>query len=74
MQTVVSSYCLDCDWEISAAEYTTTERTAAMIDHAITTDHDIESITQCDEGASTDYKPPSAETDRFSSPSDDLSQ
>lgn len=70
----MTSYCLDCDREICAAEYTTMERTAAMIDHAITTGHDIESITQCDDEVSTEQRPLSAATGPFSSPPDDLSQ
>lgn len=48
METVVKSYCHECDWEINATCFTTNERTAAMIDHAVTTGHDIESITQAD--------------------------
>lgn len=48
MGTVVKSYCLECEWEINATDYTTDERTAAMIDHGITTSHDIESITRAD--------------------------
>lgn len=48
METVVKSHCLDCEWEISATDSTTDERTAAMIDHAVTTGHDIESITRAD--------------------------
>lgn len=46
MGKIVKSYCLDCNWEISAADTTINERTAAMVDHAVTTGHDIESITQ----------------------------
>lgn len=48
METVVKSFCLDCEWEISATDYTTEERTTAMIDHADTTGHDIESIMRAD--------------------------
>ncbi len=53
METVVKSYCLDCEWEISATDYTADERTAAMIDHAIDTGHDVDSITRA-EGADSD--------------------
>lgn len=42
----MKSYCLDCNWEISAADTTINERTAAMVNHAVTTGNDIESITQ----------------------------
>lgn len=49
MRDVVKSYCLTCDWEISGADHTTEERTKAMIDHALTTGHDIESVTRLDE-------------------------
>lgn len=48
MEPVVKSYCLECEWEISATDDTTDERTEAMIDHAIDTGHDIESITRAD--------------------------
>lgn len=46
MEPVVKSYCLDCEWEISATDYTADERTAAMVDHAIDTGHDVDSITR----------------------------
>lgn len=53
MGTVVKSYCLECEWEISGTDYTADERTAAMIDHAVDTGHDVDSITRA-EGANSD--------------------
>lgn len=48
MESVVKSYCLDCKWEFSVVEHSIEERTKAMIDHALSTGHDIDSITQTD--------------------------
>jgi hypothetical protein len=38
------SYCLQCDWAVSTAEYSRTDVTRRMVEHATETGHDIESI------------------------------
>jgi predicted small metal-binding protein len=40
------SYCLECDWTVSTAEYPRADVSRRLVDHATETDHDIESITQ----------------------------
>lgn len=42
MDQVVKSYCLECDW--AARDDHVSDRTAAMIEHAVATGHDIESM------------------------------
>lgn len=42
MDQVVNSYCLECDW--AARDDQVADRTAAMIEHAVATGHDIESV------------------------------
>lgn len=42
MDQVVKSYCLECDW--AARDDQVADRTAAMIEHAVATGHDIESM------------------------------
>lgn len=42
MDQVMKSYCLECDW--AARDDQVADRTAAMIEHAVATGHDIESV------------------------------
>lgn len=42
MDRVVKSYCLDCEWTVR--EDIVDDRSAAMIEHAVKTGHDIESV------------------------------
>lgn len=37
------SYCLECDWTVSTADYPRAEVTRRIVDHAVETGHDIES-------------------------------
>ena len=40
------SYCLHCDWTVSTAEYPRAEVSQRMVNHAVETGHDIESVRQ----------------------------
>jgi hypothetical protein len=42
MDRIVKSYCLECEW--TARTDTVDDRTAAMVEHATTTGHDIDSV------------------------------
>lgn len=42
MDRVVTSYCLECEWVVR--DDRVTDRTAAVIEHAVETGHDIESV------------------------------
>jgi predicted small metal-binding protein len=42
------SYCLHCDWSVSTDEYPRDEVSTRMVQHAIETGHDIESLSQCE--------------------------
>jgi predicted small metal-binding protein len=57
------SYCLECDWSVSTAEYPRAEVSQRLVDHAVETGHDIESIERAlpTETDSTD-SPASGET------------
>lgn len=37
------SYCLQCDWAVSTAEYSRGDVSRRLVDHAVETGHDIES-------------------------------
>jgi hypothetical protein len=52
------SYCLDCEWTVSTAEYPHPEVTNRMVRHATETGHDIESTTSSGVlGDGTDRRP-----------------
>jgi hypothetical protein len=38
------SYCLHCDWSVSTDECSRAEMNTRLVQHAIETDHDIESL------------------------------
>ena len=38
-------YCHDCAWEVRDTDPRVDEPTAAMIEHAVTTEHDVERVT-----------------------------
>lgn len=42
MDRVPKSYCLECEW--AARDDRVVDRTAAVIEHAVETGHDIESV------------------------------
>lgn len=42
------SYCLQCDWSVSTAEYSRAEVSRRLVDHAVETGHDIESADRAD--------------------------
>jgi predicted small metal-binding protein len=42
MEQIVKSYCLDCEW--TARDDQMADRTAAVVDHAVETGHDIDSV------------------------------
>lgn len=37
------SYCLDCEWSVSSANYSAQEMNVRIIEHAVETGHEIES-------------------------------
>ena len=43
MDRIVKSFCLECEW--TARTDTVANRNTAMIDHHVTTGHDIESVS-----------------------------
>lgn len=43
MDRIVKSFCLDCEW--SARSDTVVDRSKALVDHHVSTGHDIESIS-----------------------------
>jgi hypothetical protein len=43
MERIVKSYCLECEW--TARTDTVDDRTGAMVEHAVTTGHDIDSVS-----------------------------
>lgn len=42
MDRIVKSYCLDCEWTVRSDRVA--DRTAAMVDHAVETGHDVDSV------------------------------
>jgi hypothetical protein len=40
------NYCLDCEWSVSAENHTGNEQSELVIEHAIETNHDIDSEYQ----------------------------
>lgn len=42
-QEIRHSYCLDCEWSVSTAEYTEQEVSSRVVHHAVETGHDIDS-------------------------------
>lgn len=42
-QEIRHSYCLDCEWSVSTAEYPEQEVSSLVVDHAVETGHDIDS-------------------------------
>lgn len=42
MDQVMKSYCLDCEWAVR--DDTVADRTAAVVEHAVATGHDIDSV------------------------------
>jgi hypothetical protein len=66
------SYCLDCDWTVSTAEYPRADVSRRMVDHATETGHDIESTERAaptetddtDRPTSDDTSPVAPDTER----------
>jgi hypothetical protein len=42
MKQIVKSYCIECEW--TARDDQIANRTAAVVDHAVETGHDIDSV------------------------------
>jgi hypothetical protein len=72
------SYCLECDWTVSTAEYSRADVTRRMVDHAVETGHDIESTERpiltetdsTDRPTSDDTSPATPGTERPASTED----
>jgi predicted small metal-binding protein len=72
------SYCLECDWSASTAEYSRAEVSRRMVDHAVETGHDIESTERpiltetdgTDRPTSDDTSPATPGTERPASAED----
>lgn len=48
------SYCLDCDWQVSTADYPAQAVSTQVLDHALETGHDIESTERTARSAADD--------------------
>jgi predicted small metal-binding protein len=72
------SYCLQCDWSVSTAEYSRADVSRRLVDHATETGHDIESterpiLTETNgtsHSTSDDTSPAAPGTERPDSPED----
>jgi hypothetical protein len=72
------SYCLQCDWAVSTAEYSRTDVNRRLVDHAVETGHDIESTERSslsetdgtDRPTSDDRSPATPGTEHPASPED----
>ena len=48
-------YCLHCKWSVSTAEYPRDEVNRRLVNHAVETGHDIESVRQCEHDEDRHY-------------------
>jgi hypothetical protein len=72
------SYCLQCDWSASTAEYSRADVSRRLVDHATETGHDIESTERpiltetdgTDRPTSDDTSPATPDTERPTSTED----
>jgi predicted small metal-binding protein len=66
------SYCLECDWSASTAEYSRADVSRRLVDHAVETGHDMESTKRpiltetdsTDRPTSDDTSPATPDTER----------
>jgi hypothetical protein len=69
------SYCLQCDWSVSTAEYSRADVSRRLVEHAVETGHDIESTERpilpetdgTDRPDSADTSPATPDTERSAS-------
>lgn len=57
-RAIKQSICCDCDWMVSTTHYSRQDLTRHLVDHAVATGHDIESVLIY---ASDSVSPPTTE-------------